>query len=107
VHDDAGQAGTQKSTGDGSARATARCGERDDEDEPEHDAAERRETHELTHFCLEVAQLFSAFYRDCRVLPDEPAEIPLSQARLALTAAARQVLANALGLLGISAPDSM
>jgi len=71
------------------------------------DAAERRETHELTHYCLEVAQLFSAFYRDCRVLPDEPAEIPLSQARLALTAAARQVLANALGLLGISAPESM
>ncbi len=71
------------------------------------DAAERRETHELTHYCLEVAQLFSAFYRDCRVLPDEPAEIPLSQARLALTAAARQVLANVLGLLGISAPDAM
>jgi len=71
------------------------------------DAAERRETHELTHYCLEVAQLFSAFYRDCRVLPEEPAEIPLSQARLGLTAAARQVLANALGLLGISAPESM
>lgn len=71
------------------------------------DAAERRETHELTHYCLEVAQLFSGFYRDCRVLPDEPAEIPLSQARLALTGAARQVLANALGLLGISAPESM
>ncbi|MBA3687222.1 MAG: arginine--tRNA ligase [Chloroflexi bacterium] len=71
------------------------------------DAAERRETHELTHYCLEVAQLFNAFYRDCRVLPDEAAEIPLSQARLTLTAAARQVLANALGLLGISAPDSM
>jgi len=71
------------------------------------DAAERRETHELTHYCLEVAQLFSAFYRDCRVLPDEPAEIPLSRARLALTDATRQVLANALGLLGISAPESM
>jgi arginyl-tRNA synthetase len=71
------------------------------------DAAERRETHELTHFCLEVAQLFSGFYRDCRVLPEEPSEIPLSRARLGLTAAARQVLANALGLLGISAPDSM
>jgi arginyl-tRNA synthetase len=71
------------------------------------DAAERRETHELTHYCLEVAQLFSAFYRDCRVLPDDPSEIPLSQARLALTEASRQVLANALGLLGIAAPDSM
>jgi arginyl-tRNA synthetase len=71
------------------------------------DAADRRETHELTHYILEVAQLFSAFYRDCRVLPDDASEVPLSQARLALTDAARQVLANALGLLGISAPDSM
>ena len=71
------------------------------------DAAERRETHELTHYLLEVAQLFSAFYRDCRVLPDDPGEVPLSRARLALTAATRQVLANALGLLGISAPESM
>jgi arginyl-tRNA synthetase len=71
------------------------------------DAAARRETHELTHYCLEVAQLFSAFYRDCRVLPDDPSEIPLSRARLALTHASQQVLANALGLLGISAPDSM
>jgi arginyl-tRNA synthetase len=71
------------------------------------DAADRRETHELTHYILEVAQLFSGFYRDCRVLPDDPSEIPLSRARLALTDAARQVLANALGLLGISAPDAM
>jgi arginyl-tRNA synthetase len=71
------------------------------------DAADRRETHELTHYLLEVAQLFSGFYRDCRVLPEDDAEIPLSRARLALTDASRQVLANALGLLGISAPDSM
>ena len=71
------------------------------------DAAERRETHELTHYCLELAQLFSAFYRDCRVLPDEPSEVPLSRARLALTDATRQVLANGLALLGISAPESM
>jgi arginyl-tRNA synthetase len=71
------------------------------------DAAERRETHELTRYLLEVAQLFSQFYRDCRVLTDEPAELPLSRARLALTDATRQVLANALGLLGISAPESM
>ncbi len=71
------------------------------------DAAERRETHELTHYLLETAQLFSAFYRDCRVLPDEEVGVPLSRARLALTDATRQVLANALGLLGISAPESM
>jgi arginyl-tRNA synthetase len=71
------------------------------------DAAQRRETHELTRYLLEVAQLFSQFYRDCRVLTDEPAELPLSRARLALTDAARQVLANGLALLGISAPASM
>jgi arginyl-tRNA synthetase len=70
-------------------------------------AAERRETHDLTRYLLEVAQLFSQFYRDCRVLSDEPAELPLSRSRLALTDAARQVLANGLGLLGISAPESM
>ena len=71
------------------------------------DAAARRETHELTRFLLEAAQLFSAFYRDCRVLSDEPDERQLSAARLALTDAVRQVLANGLGLLGISAPASM
>jgi arginyl-tRNA synthetase len=71
------------------------------------DAAERRETHEVTRYCLEAAQLFSQFYRDCRVLSDDPADAELSAARLALTDATRQVLANALGLLGISAPESM
>jgi arginyl-tRNA synthetase len=71
------------------------------------DSAERRETHELTRYLLEVAQLFSQFYRDCRVLTDEPGELPLSRARLALTDATRQVLANGLALLGISAPESM
>jgi arginyl-tRNA synthetase len=71
------------------------------------DAAARYETHELTKYCLEVAQLFSQFYRDCRVLTDEPAEAALSRARLALTDAVRQVLANVLELMGISAPDAM
>jgi arginyl-tRNA synthetase len=71
------------------------------------DAAERRETHEVTRYCLETAQLFSQFYRDCRVLSDDPADAELSAARLALTDATRQVLANALGLLGITAPESM
>jgi arginyl-tRNA synthetase len=71
------------------------------------DAADRRETHEVTRYCLETAQLFSQFYRDCRVLSDDPADAELSAARLALTDATRQVLANALGLLGISAPESM
>jgi len=71
------------------------------------DAADRRETHELTAYLLEVARLFSQFYRDCRVLPEEPSDGPISRARLALTDASRIVLANALGLLGISAPEAM
>ena len=71
------------------------------------DAAERRETHELTGYCLEVARLFSQFYRDCKVLSAEPGEAEISRARLALTDATRQVLANALGLLGIRARDVM
>jgi arginyl-tRNA synthetase len=71
------------------------------------DAADRRETHELTRYLLETAQLFSQFYRDCRVLAEDPAERPLSEARLALTDATRTVLANGLGLLGITAPASM
>ncbi|HEX2767639.1 MAG TPA: arginine--tRNA ligase [Candidatus Limnocylindria bacterium] len=67
-------------------------------------AAERRETHEVPRYAYELATAFSAFYRDCKVLTDDSA---LSAARLALVDATRSVIANALGLLGISAPDSM
>jgi arginyl-tRNA synthetase len=71
------------------------------------DAAERLETHELPKFAYDSASLFSQFYRDCRVLTDDPAEAVYSPARLALVDAVRQVLANSLGLMGISAPTSM
>jgi arginyl-tRNA synthetase len=67
-------------------------------------AASRRETHEVPRYCYELATAFSAFYRDCKVLSEDAA---LSRARLALTDATRTVLANGLGLLGISAPNSM
>ena len=67
-------------------------------------AAERRETHEVPRYAYELASSFSQFYRDCKVLTDDTA---LSAARLALVDATRSVLANALGLLGISAPESM
>jgi arginyl-tRNA synthetase len=68
------------------------------------DAAERRETQEISQWCYELASLFSQFYRDCRVLSEDHR---LSAARLALVDATRQALANGLGLLGISAPGSM
>jgi arginyl-tRNA synthetase len=71
------------------------------------DAADRRATHELPRYSMEVASLFNQFYRDCHVLSEDPAEAAISSARLALVDASRQVLANTLGMLGIAAPESM
>jgi arginyl-tRNA synthetase len=69
------------------------------------DAARSEETHGVTAYATELATQFHAFYRDARVVDqDEPTR---SAARLALVAAARTTLANALGLLGITAPESM
>ncbi len=69
------------------------------------DAAASEETHGITGYATELATTFHAFYRDARVVdPDEPER---SAARLALVAATKTTLANALGLLGISAPESM
>jgi arginyl-tRNA synthetase len=67
-------------------------------------AAERRETHDVPRYAYDMASAFSAFYRDAKVLTDDAA---LSSARLALVDASRSVLANALALLGITAPESM
>ena len=69
------------------------------------DAAAAEETQGVTAFATELATAFHAFYRDARVVdPDQPDR---SRARLALVEAARITLANALALLGISAPDAM
>ncbi|MDW8368204.1 MAG: DALR anticodon-binding domain-containing protein, partial [Abditibacteriales bacterium] len=64
-------------------------------------AAARCEPHRLTHYAMELATAFHAFYTACRVLSDD---VALSHARLALTQAAQITLRNALNLLGISAP---
>jgi arginyl-tRNA synthetase len=69
------------------------------------DAAAAEETQGITTYATELATAFHAFYRDARVVDaDEPER---SSKRLALVEAARVTLANALGLLGISAPDAM
>jgi arginyl-tRNA synthetase len=68
------------------------------------DAAELRAPHRLINYAQALANLFSMFYRDCRVLTDDA---ELSLARLELADATRQVLANTLGTLGVSAPASM
>ena len=68
-------------------------------------AVEKFSPHNLTHYAIELARTFNAFYRDCRVVdPDQPA---LSQARLLLSRAARIILAKVLGLIGVRAPESM
>jgi arginyl-tRNA synthetase len=69
------------------------------------DAVEAEETHGITAYATELATTFHAFYRDARVV--DPEEPDRSAARLALADATRVTLANALSLLGISAPDSM
>jgi arginyl-tRNA synthetase len=69
------------------------------------DAAASEETHGVTAYATELATQFHAFYRDARVIDEAAPE--RSASRLALVSAARITLANALGLLGISAPDSM
>ena len=69
------------------------------------DAVAAEETQGITAYATELATTFHGFYRDARVVdPDTPAR---SAARLALALATQVTLANALGLLGISAPDSM
>jgi len=69
------------------------------------DAVLAEETQGITAFATELATQFHAFYRDARVVdPSDPAR---SGRRLALARAAQVTLANALGLLGISAPESM
>jgi arginyl-tRNA synthetase len=69
------------------------------------EAAERRAPHRIAAYALELAQTFTAFYRDCKVVGVEPE--PVESFRVALSQATRQVIALALWLLGVSAPDSM
>lgn len=65
-------------------------------------AADRRAPHRMTTYSLEVARSFSAFYRDCQVVGGEDEDF-----RIALSVQARRVIASALDLLGVEAPDSM
>jgi len=71
-------------------------------------AAELREPHHLARYLEEVAGAYHRFFDKCRVLPlgDEPIN-DLQRARLWLNDATRTVIANGLGLLGVSAPERM
>jgi arginyl-tRNA synthetase len=63
--------------------------------------------HQLPFYLQELASAFSAFYRDCPVLPPRNPDLALTLARLKLVAATRQVLAIGLDLIGVSAPERM
>jgi arginyl-tRNA synthetase len=68
-------------------------------------AATQLAPHHLTFYARELASTFHAFYRDCRVIdPQAPEQ---TQARLTLVRAARTVLARALHLMGMTAPERM
>jgi arginyl-tRNA synthetase len=69
-------------------------------------AAERRAPHRVTVYVTEVAQAFSAFYRDCKVVgaAEEGGDEDL---RIALCELTRRVVARSLGLLGVTAPSEM
>jgi arginyl-tRNA synthetase len=71
-------------------------------------AAQSREPHRVARYLEDLAVAYHRFYDSCRVLPmgDEPIN-SLHQSRFALCAATRQVFANGLGVLGVSAPERM
>jgi len=67
-------------------------------------AAKNLEPHHMPHFAQEVATAFHSFYKQCRVVTDDEA---MTKARMKLVNAAQIVLARALGLMGMTAPESM
>ncbi|HVQ96281.1 MAG TPA: arginine--tRNA ligase, partial [Mycobacteriales bacterium] len=71
-------------------------------------AAELRAPHRVARYLEDLAGSYHRFYDSCRVLPQGDEEAgPLTLARLTLCAATRVVLANGLGLLGVTAPERM
>jgi arginyl-tRNA synthetase len=69
------------------------------------EAVVRRAPHRIAGYALELAQDFTAFYRDCHVVGALPEQV--ESFRIALSVATQRVIATSLGLLGVSAPDAM
>jgi arginyl-tRNA synthetase len=69
------------------------------------DAEKLRSPHPLANYLMELAGLFHPFYEHCPVVNAEDAEV--AKARLLLIAGVRDAIREGLGLLGVSAPDSM
>jgi arginyl-tRNA synthetase len=69
------------------------------------EAALRRAPHRIAAYALELAQEFTAFYRDCHVVGARPETVEAF--RVGLSVAAQRTIAWSLSLLGVSAPESM
>jgi arginyl-tRNA synthetase len=67
-------------------------------------SAHLRAPYRLTAFARELAEQWHLFYENCRVIGEEE---EITQARLWLAQGTRQVLANSLAVLGVSAPERM
>ena len=67
-------------------------------------AAANFEPHTIANYLRELAGEFHSYYNSNKVLESDEA---LRNARLALSVAVRQVIANGLNLLGVSAPEEM
>ncbi|WJY89520.1 arginine--tRNA ligase [Corynebacterium confusum] len=72
------------------------------------EAAQLREPHRIARYAEELAASFHRFYDQCQVLPKAGEEAqPVHSARFALADAARTTLANALTMVGVTAPERM
>ena len=72
-------------------------------------SGELREAHRVARYLEELAGVYHRFYDECRILPKGDIMVPaeLTRARLWLAEATQTVIANGLGLLGVSAPERM
>ena len=71
-------------------------------------AAALREPHRVSRYLEDLAGDYHRFYDSCRVLPQgDETPTDLHTARLALCQATRQVIANGLAILGVTAPERM
>jgi arginyl-tRNA synthetase len=68
------------------------------------EAADALEPHRLAFFTDELAAAIHRFYKNCRVVTEDA---PLTASRMLLSRAARITIANALGIMGVKAPDRM
>ncbi|MCF8110625.1 MAG: arginine--tRNA ligase [Desulfobacteraceae bacterium] len=67
-------------------------------------AAELMEPHRVAYYLMDLAALFHAYYNKHRVLTDDP---NITEPRLYMIMAVQKIIRNGLGMLGVSAPETM